>query len=338
MMQPLVRLTDAQIASANILFLARFAPPPASEPPPPHPDHGIFPRYNYELYQTLCSLGLRVTPCDDLAKFLATASSYNYVFTIYNRAPLRNCEVFVPTLCEYFHLPYLGAPPNIRALAEDKYLTKILAASVGIPVAPGRVYRDLDETRQAPDFAGPYFVKPRFGASSEEVSADSVQPNWDNTRARVIDLIERGKECLVERCIAGTDVTVPVLGGHPPIVLPCGQEISELLYGVATYRQKRLLEAGRSRRLLDDSTLCTQLADYSRTLCEQVRPFDYLRVDFRLEAESQKPYLLEFNVACNLGSHAAIAQAAEHIGIGYPDLIGHVLGYSLQRQSKPPCV
>ena len=332
----LLRLTDQQIESLNLLFLAWFAPEPgADKPPSPHPTGGVFSFYHYELYKIIESLGIKTTPCKDIDEFMATAHDYNYIFSVYNRLPpCRNGEVLISSLCEYFRIPYMGAPPNIRALAEDKYLAKTIARSMGIPTLASKVYCDSSELDKAPEFEGPYFIKPRFGAASEDVSPQSWQENWPEAKKQVLEMLKNGKECLVEQGVVGTDVTVPVLGGTPPHILPCAEEISEESYGISTFRQKRLFEKKRTRVILEDQKLCKSIQDNVAKLLSYVKPFDYMRVDFRLNQDKSEFYLLEFNICCNLGSYAAIAQAAEHVDIPHADLINHILCHSISRQDK----
>lgn len=337
---PLSKLVPERLRSLKLLLLARFAPDPGTDAPPDmHPTGGVFPRYHHELYRILSGLGIDTTPCRDIDRFFETARDYNFVFSVFNRIPpKRNAEVLVSSVCEYLGIPYLGAPPNIRALAEDKYLTKRVARSLGIPVLPGKAYRHLSETETPPDFGGPYFVKPRFGAASEDIDEASFQDGWSGAKAKVVAMVERGKECLVEQGVIGTDITVPALGGTPPLVLPCAEEISELKAGVSTFRQKRMFEAKRRRIIIqdrpEDRKLCRALQAAARTLCDEIRRFDYLRVDFRLDARRERFYLLECNICCNLASYAAVSQSAAHVGISQPELIGHILAHSLARQSK----
>jgi D-alanine-D-alanine ligase len=329
----LQQLSTAQRDAIKILFLASRAPH-SDVIPPLDQEIGVHPRYNYELFKIIQSLGFNVTACDNLPEFLEVAPQYDYIFTILNRSHFRNSEVFVSTLCEYFHRPYLGAPPNIRALAEDKYFTKRLAKTLGIPVTPSKIYQQPIDLKIAPEFPGPYFIKPRFGAASEDISTDSIQETWSDAQKWVNQMLQQGKDCLVERCIAGTDVTVPILGGYPPIILPAMEEISELPFGISTFRQKRLLEPGRRRKILAEIELNACLIEYAQKFYPHISPFDYIRMDFRLDTHRQQLFLLEFNLGCNLGSHAAIAQSANHWDISQAELINHLISYSLQRQTK----
>lgn len=337
----LMQLTDREIERLNVLYLAPYAPEKgAVEPPPMHPEVGVAPRYNYELYTILRQLGLRVDPyrdlCGNLSRFTAVLRRYNFVFTIYNRAPFRNSEIFVSSVCEYMGIPYLGAPPNIRALAEDKWLTRRLAQTLDIPVSPGAVYDAADDARQPPDFDGPYIVKPRFGAASQDITAASVGETWTAVMPQLRRLLNSGEEAVAERCVTGTDVTVPVLGGDPPLVLPPAEEISGLPHGIATFRQKRLIDKGRRRIILSDEEISRRAVEYARRLAAEVEPFDYLRVDFRLDAKRGMLYLLEFNLGCNLGSHAAIALSAANAGYAHASVIHHIIAHSIRRRPPSP--
>lgn len=137
---------------------------------------------------------------------------------------------------------------------------------------------------------------------------------------------------MVERCIEGTDLTVPVLGAAVPLWLPPAEEISDLPYGIATFRRKRFLEKTRRREILADTGLAAQLGRLSLLLAQHLLPFDYMRVDFRRERGSDRVYFIETNIGCNLGSTAAIAQAAAHVGLTHAAIVEHILVHSVRRQ------
>lgn len=332
---PLLSLSQQQLDSLKVLYLARFAPESnvGTERPEFHPIGGVFAQYHHELYKLIQSLGIQVTPSHEVTDLLHAGQQYNYIFTVYNRStrPVRNFEVFISSVCEYLHLPYLGAPPNIRASAEDKLLTKLIAQSLHIPTPLGRAYSQFTKL-QPPDFEAPYFIKPRFGAASEGISENSVQLTWDGAQAQVTKLLQENKECLLEQAIAGTDITVPVLGGDIPIILPCMEEIATTTFGVAVREHKLLQAVGRERIILTETDLIAKIHQYIKQLLTIITPFDYLRVDFRLSTDRQQLFLTEVNIACNLASYAAVSQAAQQVGISQQDMLQHIISHSLARQ------
>ena len=253
----------------------------------------------------------------------------DYVFQIYNREAVRNPEIVVSSLCARTGVPYLGAPPNVRAMAEDKWITKLMAKAGGLTVPEGAVAveeRDLDHP---PGFEGPYFVKPRFGAQSEGVDDSSICDDWPAARARAAAVLADGEEALIETLAPGLDVTVPILGG--PIALHPVAMRSELREGISTVRLKRHLEPGLRAEPLDDPPLVRKLKQAALAFVRLVQPCDYLRVDFRVAPDGSLR-LLEFNVTCNLATTRAMNMGAGASGISYEAMIEHFLGYSLKRQ------
>lgn len=328
----LTAVAEHEIEQLDVLYLAKYVRDIEDVPPVVHPEYGRELYTKYEVYRSLLEIGLAVTPCRTLAELLERSRSHNFIFNIYNREPVRNPETVVSSILSYLGRPYLGAPPNLRALAEDKYLTKHLAKSIGLPVTPGAVYVDEAETAEAPPFPGPFFVKPRFGANSEGVGPDSAANGWNSARDRIVALLRAGEEALVEPLIPGYDLTIPVLAGRPDVYLPTIRFDSELPYGIATEDQKRLKAGGRKSCVLEDADLSAKVAEMTRVFVRHVRPFDYLRVDFRVDDRTGEMTLLEYNLTCNLGTHAAIGRSIAAVDISHRQLIDHLVAVSARRQ------
>lgn len=104
----------------------------------------------------------------------------DYVFSLMNRFAMSRPEIFISSYCEFIQVPYLGAPPNIRAIAEDKFLTKMVFRSLELNVPEGiGLSGEKGIPAQAP-FPGPYFVKsvlePLPAASGKTASAAPGKP------------------------------------------------------------------------------------------------------------------------------------------------------------------
>ena len=182
---PLLRTADPH--STRILYLARFAPDDPIFSVKPEGITSGYAEYHFRLFEALQSIGYRVASSSGPYAALMAGGNVDFVFSLGNRMQLRNPELLVPAICTYLRLPCLGAPPNIRALAEDKYLSKLAFAALGLPVAPGRAYLP-GGALEPPEFAGPYFVKDRFGAASEGVTEASLQDSWQGAARIIADL------------------------------------------------------------------------------------------------------------------------------------------------------
>ena len=246
--------------------------------------------------------------------------------------PINNPEVFVPSLCEYLKMPCLGARPNVRALAEDKWFSKLAAKSAGLPVSPGAVFSSVEELATPPSFKGPYFIKHRFGAASDGITANSIQDDWQGAARVAARLIENGMEALVEGYAPGFDITVPALGGTQPVVLGVVRPRSNKPGGIITEDLKRSDPLGYE--LFEAGAVESDLRADVAALWAAAGPMDYFRLDYRFDPETGRRTFLEFNICCHIGRSGAICLAASQWGLSQTDLLGHAVEYSLRRQAR----
>ncbi len=316
----------------RILFIARHAPQEPDYACRSFAGDGGYPAYYRRIFEALTEIGYAVTTANDGLAPLRAKGEVDLVFSLYNRMPINNPEVFIPSLCEFLKIPCVGARPNVRALAEDKWFSKLAAQSAGLPVAPGAVFASFEDLETPPFFNGPYFIKHRFGAASDGITANSIQDDWRGASRVAKSLIERGMEALVERYAGGFDITVPVLGGREPIMLGVVHPLSDKRGGIVTEDLKRsdplgyeLFEAGR---------VTGDLKDDVEALWRTAGPMDYFRLDYRFDPETGRRIFLEFNICCHIGRSGAICLAASQWGLSQTDLLGHVIEYSLRRQAS----
>lgn len=330
------KLSHSEIDELDVLFFAACAPKNSQDPrPAPHPVVGLQPLNHWKIFQAICELGLRVQGVRELESFEKHLTCSNFVFLMRNAAPVRNSEIIPSALCELRGVPYSGARPNMRALAEDKYMTKLVCQGIGIPVAPAKTIGRLADADTPPAFPGPYFVKPRFGVHSEGVEADSRAPDWPAARKWALHLLSQtGEGALVEAYIPGRELTVSVLGGAPSMVLGCCEAApAPGGSGVMTNRAKNAVDAYPIVTVVpDDDPQARQAMEMTRRLVAELDPFDFLRVDFRFDERTGIPHLLEFNICCGISPHSPFTMSAAGRGITYSDLLNHIIAYSLHRQ------
>ncbi len=325
---PLLWPADPQ--STRILYLARFAPDDPIYTVKPEGIASGYSEYHFRLFEALQSIGYRVSSSSKPYAALVAGGNVDFVFSLLNRMPIRNPELLVPAICTYLRLPCLGAPPNIRALAEDKYLSKLAFTGLGLPVAPGRVYLP-GATLEPPDFAGPYFVKDRFGAASEGVTEASLQDSWPGA-ARIVEALHAGgKEVLVERFCPGIDITVPVLAHSPYFVLGHVAPRSDKVGGILTADLKTDDRLGNE--LIDvGAATAAAIEQDVRTIWAALGPIDYFRLDYRWDPATGQRFLIEMNICCYLGVRGAFGLAGERLGYDRTQILAHVVEYSLARQ------
>jgi D-alanine-D-alanine ligase len=315
----------------RILYLANYAPLNTVEETGQKGESVRYTQYHEEMFVLLKGLGFDVTSSRNVEALLDRPDSYDYVFSLLNRAPYRGSEILVSALCEYFRLPYLGARPHVRAVAEDKYVTKLIARQLGFDVPAGRVYKATDPELNAPSFSGPYIAKPRCGASSKHITENCIQELWDDLALEVRRLLEMGDDILVEEWIPGTNISLPVIGGSPPLILQPYQLNSPKKGQLVTYEQKRGLEKSLKRIPFEDKDVYDVISKAALRLYSELEPIDYFRLDFRI-TDSSKPVFLEFNVCCNIGPQSGFYACARRQGLSHREMLIRILGHSFRRQ------
>lgn len=317
----------------TIAFVAQYAPPVGSTFPVEAAfENGVYAKYHYDIYSILKSNFSNVITGNDANFIIKNHDKIDYIFTLLNRAPYRNSEVFVSSLAEYYKLPYLGARPNIRALAEDKHLAKIMASFCGI-ATPLWITVDVgEELQNIPPFDGPYFVKPRYGASSKHIDEESICQTWKDVKDRVAYLHTYDEDVIIEEFIDGIYYSSPVIFEKGiPRILPPIREKSTLKGNVVTYLQKRKVTEGLSRTVETSPEVITKIAKASQKIALYIKPIDYTRIDYIIMPNGEISFL-EFNVCCNLGIQSAFVMSAQSAGMTHSQLVMAILNESFRRQ------
>lgn len=314
----------------NLLYIAEFADKDPKKVIIESPTSGITPYYHHEIKAILNTIFKNVTATSKIDFLIQEIKNYDYVFTLLNQGKYRNSEVLVSAICEYFKVPYLGGPPNIRALAEDKHLTKLLANYLGITTPKWQVI-EKGFIPKNPEFDGPFFIKPRMAAASSGIDHNSIQSTWESTLSIVNNLHLKNFDVIVEEFIPGKNVTFPMIGGFENDFFECIENKSSIRGNIITNAQKRKTIGGLKRDIYSH-VLSDQIKKYSKRIYNESQPLDYARFDFRVNEKEGVPYLIEFNVCSNLGSHSTIVQSAKSLGISQKNLIERIIRYSLNRQ------
>lgn len=311
----------------TVLYLAKYAPNAEGQQPKIGEHDKTRAACHLKIHQILTTLFSKVISSSDVSVILSPPEGINYVFSLFNIIPMKNSEIFVSSVCESHKLPYLGAAPYIRALADDNFLTKKIAAKTTICVPQGVVYAPNEAISQ-PGFPPPYFVKPRFGAASHGIDEESICRDWVSAEKRIQLLLQQDTRVIVEQFIDGTHYVSSVINKNGEIhVLP-----SILEGNVVTYMKKKKIDGGMTSEICSDSKISTILKAKSKELFASIQPLDYAQFDYIIEQKTNTPYLFEINIYSNLGETSTLATAAKAERIGYEELIRILVSESIARQ------
>jgi D-alanine-D-alanine ligase len=176
------------------------------------------------------------------------------------------------------------------------------------------------------------------------ITARSIVHNEKSLREQVAYIVKGyGEPALVERYIAGRELTVGLIGSEvlrvfPPMEIdldPCPPEEAHLY----DYRIKTELY-DMPRYLCPAPLPAEQLEELKRLAVATFRAFgcqDVARVDLRLSAEDDRPYILEINPLPGLTPGVSdLVLVAQADGMGYVELINAILNHALARYGMKP--
>lgn len=335
-MNQIQRATDGMLSvrtpdSIRLLFMAPYAPDGPGYVVNAYEYDGSYPLYYFEIFNRLKRLGFKVESTSKPYSVVHAGGIMDYIFSLFNRMEIRNSEVFVSAYCEYLNIPYLGASPNIRAVAEDKFLSKLVAQSLGIPVPIGVAFHNGITPLDSPPFKGPYFIKDRYGAASEGITCENFQESWAGAKLIIEALWDQGTDALVEEYAEGIDITVPVIGDEAPMILGVFHPPSDKPGNILTEDLKLTDPLGYC--WYDVGNTAELIKTDMRKLWDSLGQMDYFRLDYRFNPETGDRKFLEFNVCCYIGQHGPFGMATEQQGISVDRQLEHIIAFSMFRQS-----
>ena len=236
-------------------------------------------------------------------------------------------------LLEILHVPYTFSHVLASAMGTAKDVAKVIYRNAGIPTPQGVRIEQGQEVPQAKvdeivDQLGlPLFVKPATNGSSYGITRVTQKDQLLDA----IDVAGReGDNVLVEQCIVGTEITVPVLGNDDPTALP----IVEIVMGEGAdfydlkvkYEPSELHHIIPARLDKDVYELAQELAVKAHKAlgCRGVS-----RSDFIITADG-KPYILETNTIPGMTETSLLPDSARHAGIEFPQLCRKIVELALE--------
>jgi len=267
-------------------------------------------------------------------------------------------EAHVPAILEMLRIPYTGSKVLTLALTLDKPMTKRILAFHDLPTPPFQVLERVNEPLDA-ELSFPLFVKPSRQGTGMGISAQSIVHDEGELRAQVGWLLQAYNEpVLVERFIAGRDITVGLVGNlTPPVAwrVPDDEEAPRIWRGLrflppleislgsfaqqegGIYTHRAKVELAEQLTYLCPAPLSDELVEELEWLAAATFRvtgcLDVARVDFRLdEDDGDKPYILEINPLPGLapGISDLVIEAAA-AGIDHTTLVNMILNEAIER-------
>lgn len=234
-------------------------------------------------------------------------------------------------MLEVLHLPYTFSGVLASAMGTEKEVAKAIYRQAQIPVPegvdlPGDVaLTDKQAEELVANLGLPVFVKPAANGSSYGITKVTSVRQLARAVARAG---EGGCRVLVESCVEGTEITVPVVGNEEPEALPVVEIVTNAeFYDLKVKYEPSELHHVIPARIPEES--------YARAQELAIRAHRALgcrgasRSDFIVRADGI-PVILETNTIPGMTEMSLLPDSARHAGISFPDLCKRFVELALE--------
>lgn len=237
---------------------------------------------------------------------------------------------------ELVGVPYVGSGPSASRVAFDKPVAKVVASGAGLLTPPSvtlphETFRELGAAAVMDLLVGalglPLIVKPAKGGSA---LGCSVVRTDDDLPGAMVDAFAYGDTALVEQCVVGTEVAVPVVDtGDGPTALPA----VEIRPDGGVYDYTARYTAGSTEfvvpaKIADD--VAAECARAAETIHRALGLRDLSRSDLIIDDQG-RVWFLEVNVAPGLTETSTVPLSVQSAGLDLGALVGDLVQAAVAR-------
>ena len=234
----------------------------------------------------------------------------------------------VQGLCELLEMPYVGSGVLASALAMDKVMSKRFFSVAGLATPDYVVLQrhELFDIGALVDTLGDkVVVKPANEGSSVGMT---IVHEPGELPAAIEKAFGFDSQVLVERFVAGTEVTVTVLGNDDVTALPTLEIVPENEF----YDYDSKYVPGMCRHIIP-----ARVSEAAREECQRLSVAAHKALGCRglsradtIVAEDGSVWLLEVNTIPGMTSTSLVPDAARAAGIEFPELCRMLVEFALQ--------
>ena len=237
----------------------------------------------------------------------------------------------VQGLLEVLHIPYTFSHVLSSAMGTAKNVAKVMYATMDIPMpqgvtfAAGSVPSDDELDKLVERFGLPLFVKPAGNGSSYGITRVTER---EQLAGAIAYAGSKNDDVLVEQCIEGIEITVPVLGNDEPEALP----IVEIVTGSDFYDLKVKYEPGELHHVIParlDQDVYARAQELAVRAHKALGCRGVSRSDFIVTSDGT-PYILETNTIPGMTETSLLPDSARHAGMEFPELCRRIVELALE--------
>lgn len=238
-------------------------------------------------------------------------------------------------MLEVMHIPYAFSGVYASAVATQKEAAKVLFEKAGLRVprgvdlAPATKLTQEQKDALVDELGLPLFVKPSGNGSSFGITRVTEKSQLQGA----VDLAgATGERVLVEECVEGTEITVPVIGNDDPHALP----IVEVVTGAEFYDAKVKYEPAGLHHVIP-ARLAPAVYAKAQSAAEKAHKAlgcaGCSRSDFIVTTMGE-PVILETNTIPGMTPASLLPDSARHGGIEFGELCAKFVELAVQKSTS----
>jgi D-alanine-D-alanine ligase len=265
-----------------------------------------------------------------LIEALAEGKRWDMVFNIAEGLYGDGRESVVPAILDQYKIPYVFSGPVIMGLSLNKHLAKLIVSSSGVPVSPGLLITELNNSGKI-GLTFPLFVKPVSEGTGKGITEKSLVRDDAELRVMTDWIIREFRQpALVEEYLPGREFTVGILGTGEEALAIGGMEVicsDNLPYSVEV---KENYENYCKYAPLDE-----KIAEECKTVAlgawKALQAVDAGRIDLKADRNG-KICFIEANPLAGLNPvHSDLPILARMYGIEYQELMKMIMDAAIRR-------
>ncbi len=280
--------------------------------------------YFYAVYEALSKISEHVIHYNTPKVFLDNISKHSndIVLTIWSGEASRNRKAIVPSICEAYNIPYVGADACLQIIAQDKHLCKHLYQKFNINCPKSILITTPRDYELLKFIKYPVVIKPNMEGGSIGIFNENLV--YDSFAAVNIceKLIKKFCPLIAEEYIEGQEVSVCIAGVNNDIDIFEAIELSingnnyftNELFGAET---KKIDPSNRQRRSITPAFPANERMKLL-SFYKELGKAEVLRMDGRLN--NNRFFMIELTPDCCLSSQSSMSIAFKTNGYTYEQM------------------
>lgn len=289
--------------------------------------------YFFALYDAMQNITPNLVHYQSPYHFLENITKHrnSIVLSVWSGEKSRNRKALVPSICEAYNIPYVGADSYLHIISADKHLSKKICKPFGIESSKDIVISNEKQFSLLNTLSYPVIIKPNLEGGSIGIFQDNVVYNITDAKTVCNRLLKYFNPLIVEEYLPGEEVSICIAGikGKIDVFQIMAQSIGNKSFFTSEILGAEVKKIDKSQRTIQakNNLLPQEEKEKIASLYNSFGKAEIMRIDGRVKDNHFK--LIELTPDCSLNIHGSVSQAFKNSGYTYSSAIEYLLKNAL---------